>query len=341
MRARLKPIREQTIVITGASSGNGLATAHAAVERGAAVVLAARNGEALASIRDELRAKQGRAEICIADVSREDDVERIGATAMAAFGGFDSWVNNAATATFGTIEQVSTADHRRVFDVNYFGYLYGCRMAARQLRARGGGAIVNVGSILGDRAIIDQGPYCATKHAIQALTDVLRMELERDRAGISVTLIKPGAIDTPYPEHARNLMDEPPRLPPPLYDPSLVADAVLFACETPRRVLYVGGAGLLSSMIGRAAPRLTDLVMEVIGRMIQEKPSDPGDPAARDNLYQARKDGAVHGSQHVAVRRTSLTLALQKLPRAVPLAAAGVIGALGARKALSALARRR
>lgn len=329
MPLRLKPLAEQVIVITGGSSGNGLATARAAVAQGAAVVLAARNWAALEQIQTDLRANGGRVAICAADVSIEADIERIVATAVSAFGGFDSWVNNAAAATYGTVEQVSTAEHRRVFDVNYFGYVYGCLAAARHLKTRGGGAIVNIGSILGDRAIIQQGPYAATKAAIQVLTDVLRMELEAEAAGISVTLIKPGAINTPYPEHARNLMDEPTRLPPPLYDPSLVADAVLFACATPRRELYVGGAGLLSSLMGQVAPRLTDLVMEAIGTRMQQRPGDAGDTEARDNLDFPRKDGREHGSQDVATRETSLLLEIQKLPMGVPLMVAGTGLAIG------------
>ncbi len=242
MVPRLKPLREQTIVVTGGSSGNGLATAREAVTRGAAVVLAARNGEALEAIRQEIVGNGGRAAIVVADVANAADVERIADTAVAEFGGFDSWVNDAAAATYGSVEEVSLQDHRRIFDVNYFGVLQGSLVALRHLRARGGGAIVNLGSVLSDRAMILQGPYSASKHAVQAATDALRMELERDRAPISVTLIKPGSIATPYPEHARNYMDAPPRLPPLLYDPALVADAILFACENPRRQLYVGAA---------------------------------------------------------------------------------------------------
>ena len=110
-----------------------------------------------------------------------------------------------------------------------------------------------------------RGLCCATKHAVQALTDTLRMQLEREGAAVSVTLVKPGAIDTPFPEHARNFMDQPPRLPPPLYAPEVVADAVLFACSHPKRTLYAGGGGLPSPPFSQAAPRLTDAVMEAIG----------------------------------------------------------------------------
>ena len=336
MRVRLKPIDRQTIVITGASSGNGLATAEEAVKRGAAVVLAARNGEALERIADDLRARGGRVAVCVADVADEAHVERIAATAVEAFGGFDSWVNDAAAATYGRMEEVTMADHRRVFDVNYFGLLKGSLVAARHLRERGGGAIVNIGSVLSDRTMILQGPYSATKHAVRAATDALRMELEREGALISVTLIKPGPIHTPYPEHARNYMDEPPRLPPPLYDPRLVADAILFACENPRRQLYIGGGGYMVSLAGQLAPRLTDRLMEGFGVVAQQKAEDPGDPAKRDNLYEPRSDGAIDGGQRAHVRRTSLLLEAQKRPLLAPL----LIGFAGV-EALAALSRRR
>lgn len=323
MAIKLKPLREQVLVVTGATSGNGLATVEAATAQGAAIVAVARNEAALQALRARLSTNGARIAICVADVSDLAAVERIVPVAVAAFGGFDTWVNNAGTGTYGTLEQVPIEDHRRVFDVNYFGVLHGSLVAARHLRTRGGGAIVNVGSILGDRAIVQQGPYSATKHAVQALTDTLRMELEREGAGISVTLIKPGAIDTPFPEHARTFMDQPPRLPPPLYTPEVVADAILFASAHPRRTLYAGGGGLLSAKLAQAAPRLTDIIMEMTGTSLQQKPDDAGDPARRDNLYHPRAD-ALRGSQPVHARQSSVALQIQKA--ASPLLVLGMLG---------------
>jgi NAD(P)-dependent dehydrogenase (short-subunit alcohol dehydrogenase family) len=323
MPIRLKPLAEQVLVITGATSGNGLAITERAVRQGAAVVAVARNADALEALRMRPAADGARIATCVADVSDIAAVERVAARALEVFGGFDSWVNNAGTGTYGTLEQVPIGDHRRVFDVNYFGTLHGSLVAARHLRGRGG-AIINVGSILGDRAIVQQGPYCATKHAVQALTDTLRMELEREGAGISVTLVKPGAIDTPFPEHARNYMGQPARLPPPLYAPEVVADAVLYACAHPKRTLYAGGGGLLSAILPQAAPRLADAIMEAVGTRVQQKPADAGSPSRQDNLFQPRDD-ALRGSQRVHARRTSIALQLQKLPQ--PAVVAGLLGA--------------
>ena len=327
MSVQLKPLSSQVIVITGATSGNGLATALEAGRRGAAVVLAARNETALEDVAARIRAGGGRAAICPADVARDEDVERIAAVAIEQFGGFDTWVNNAAAAAFASTEQLSMAEHRRIFDVNYFGLLKGSLVAAQHLRPKGG-AIINLGSVLSEGTMILQGAYSASKHAIKAATTALRMELEREGAPISVTLIQPSAIHTPYAERARNYLGEPPRLPPLLYDPTLVADAILFAAEHRRRTLHVGSAGHMI-VIGEAiAPQLSERLLETVGRRLQVSPGNGGRNDARDTLFEPKTDGHLRGAQPFFVRRTSYVLEAQKHPLLASMLVAGLGWAL-------------
>ena len=225
-------------------------------------------------------------------------------------------------AIYGTVEQVPIADQRQLFEVNYWGVVEGSLIAARHLKGRGG-AIINIGSVLSNRALILQGPYSASKHAVKAFTDALRMELEHQGAPVSVTLIKPSSIDTPYVEHARSYLDSPGvTVPPPAYDPHLVAKAILHACEHPTRDLVVGFGGWAFALMERFAPRLTDLFMEAAGSAMQTS-DNPGRRARRDNLYAPREDGAEHSSLPRASRKTSLFLEAQLHPVATLALAAG------------------
>ena len=263
MKVQLKKLNEQTIVITGASSGIGLVIARMAAERGAKLVLAARNKDALHKLVDEIQERGGQAVYSVADVGREEDVREISRAAQEAFGGFDTWVNNAGVSIYGKMLDVKMEDHRRLFETNFWGVVHGSLEAARHLRQRGG-AIINIGSTLSDRAIPLQGMYSASKHAVKGFTDALRMELEEDRAPVSVTLIKPGAINTPYPKHAKNYMEEEPTLPAPIYAPEAVAETILHCAEDPKREAFVGAGGKFISAFGQYAPRLADKVMETV-----------------------------------------------------------------------------
>lgn len=328
MGVSLKPLREQVMVITGASSGIGLATARMAAAAGARVVLAARNGDVLADVERQINQGGGRAAHVVADVSRRPDVERIAETALRQFGGFDTWVNNAGTSIFGKLEEVTDEDHRRLFDVNFWGLVYGSLVAARHLRRRGG-ALVNLGSEVSDAAIPIQGMYSATKHAVKGFTDALRMELEADRAPVSVTLVKPAAINTPFTQHARNYMDREPKLPPPVYPPEEVAKAILHAATHPVRDIFVGGAARVMSAMARQAPRLADWMGERVMIPEQSRDEPPRDPAGA--LYRPGRGGRVHGDHPGLVMPGSLYTRAVRHPllTASLVAAAGVVaGAL-------------
>jgi NAD(P)-dependent dehydrogenase (short-subunit alcohol dehydrogenase family) len=293
MEIQLKPIAEQVVVITGASSGVGLVTARMAAARGARVVLAARNAHDLARAVDEIRAAGGRAIHVVTDVSDETQVEALADAAVAEFGGIDTWVNDAAVSVYGRLMDCETADMRRQFDVIYWGTVYGARAAARRMR-RQGGALINVASAVADRAIPLQGNYSAAKHAVKGFTDTLRMELEEEGVPISVTLVKPGSMDTPFFEKARTLMGVEPQPIPPVYAPDVCAEAILHCAEHPVRDIVVGGMGKVIQLAA-LAPRLADKYMErtTFDGQLTDKPVADG---RRDNLYEpVAHDGGERG----------------------------------------------
>ena len=332
---KLLPIREQVMVITGASSGIGLVTAKHAAREGACVLLAARNVADLADAVSEIRAGGGRAISVTADVSDLEQVERIAHTALGEFGRIDTWINNAAVALYGRVLELPIDDMRRQMDVNYWGQVYGSRVAVRHMRARGG-ALINVGSALSDRAIPLQGNYCATKHALKAFTDALRMELEEEGVPVSVTLVKPASIDTPLFDKARTYLGVEPQPVPPVYAPEVVAGVILRAAQQPMREIIAGGAGAKLSA-ARFAPRLADRYMER-WTFDSQKTDKPAGSEKPDNLYAPLgSDGGERGRNWTGhTRHSSIYTTAAVHPRA----AAGVLGGIAALVAVAAASRR-
>jgi short-subunit dehydrogenase len=292
MNVELLPLHEQAMVITGASSGIGLVTARQAAAQGASVVLAARNESDLRKAVSQIRARGGRAIHVVADVADRSQVEAVAAAAVGEFGRIDTWVNNAAVSMYGRVTQLAIDDMRRQMDVNYWGQVYGSIAAVRHLRARGG-ALINVGSALSDRAIPLQAGYCAAKHAVKAFTDALRMELEEEGVPISVTLVKPASIDTPFFEKARTHLGVEPQPVPPVYAPEVVSEVILAAATRPIRELVAGGAGARLSA-ARFAPRAADLYME--RWTFDSQRTNLAAPGRPDNLYEhVADDGGERG----------------------------------------------
>ncbi len=323
MRIKLKKLDDQVIVITGASSGIGLTAAEMAAKAGARVVLSSRNEDELRKAVERIRSSGGRATFVVADVADPEAVEEIGRRALRDFGGFDTWVNNAGLGLYGRSEDIPLADKRRLFDINFWGVVHGCRTAVPHMK-RHGGALINIGSILSDRASPLLGIYSASKQAVKGYTDALRMELEEEGAPICVTLVKPSATNTPFIEHAGNYMEAEPEFPPPVYAPEVVARAILRCAEKPTREITVGGAGRMLTAMGHVAPRLTDLYMEST-MFDQQKRDEPS--RGRDALYEPQRDGTRRGpTERMTLDRSAYTrAALSDVSRAIPAIAVGAL----------------
>ncbi len=300
---KLKKLKDQVIVITGASSGIGLVTARLAAKAGAKLVLAARSEGPLRQLTEEITKAGGKTAYVVADVGIRDQVHEIARVAVERFGGFDTWVNDAGVGIYGKVVETPVEDMRRQFETNYWGVVYGSLEAVAHLRTRGG-ALINIGSTLSERAAILQGSYSATKHAVKGFTDALRMELALDNAPVSVTLIKPGPIDTPYTLNAKNYMEAEARHPAPAYAPEVVARAILRAARKPKREVFVGGGGRGIALMGVLSPPLSDAFMRKVMAPQSKLKTEP--PSQKNALDAPSNNLAERGNYPGHTRETSL-----------------------------------
>ncbi len=323
-KAKLKPLKQQAIVVTGATSGVGLAVARRAARAGACVFLVARGENDLKALTEELQATGARAAWAVADVADHDALAEAAEKCRRLFGGFDTWVNNAGVSIYGTIRETTLEDQRRLFETNYWGVVNGSMVAAEHLRDRpGGGAIINVGSILSDAPLPVQGVYSASKHAVKGFTNALRMELMREEAPVTVSLVKPSAIDTPYSKHARNLTGQAVQNPQPVYATHVVADTILYCAEHPIREITVGGGGRLVASFYSILPGVAEPLFARFAPSLMRDRRSAWQPD-EDGLYDPTEDGLDEEVYYPMVRQFSALAEVRKHPGI----AAGVVAVL-------------
>jgi short-subunit dehydrogenase len=277
-----RPLNQQVIVITGASSGIGRETALLLAERGAKVVVSARSDEALDGLVQEIKAKGGTALAVPADVSVFTEVEALAQRAVAEFDRIDTWVNNAGVLIVGEFEKIDLEEARRLFDINFWGQVHGCKAVLPIMHQQAYGTIINITSETAKRALPLMSIYSASKGALNMLYEGMRTEIKN--SNIKLCTIMPASIDTPLYQHARSKEGVEPRPAPPIYPPSEVAKAIAKCAENPKREMFAGPAGLVMTVSNTLMPEKMDKLLLRVGRVV-ELTRKPKPPEGQDNLH--------------------------------------------------------
>jgi short-subunit dehydrogenase len=291
----VRPLNEQVIVITGASSGIGRETALRAAKKGATVVLVARNQVALNQVELEILNEGGKAQAMVADVTIPAEMEQVVREAVARFGHIDTWVNNASISMYATFDNTSIEEFEQILRINVLGVVNGTKAVLPVMKTQRQGTIINIGSVLSQRGVPLQSAYVAAKHAIKGFTETLRLELMHDKSGINVTLIMPASINTPFFNHARSKMGVKPQPVPPVYTPGLVADAILIAAQHPRRDIIVGSFAQMLVFMEKFMPAFLDGFMIQNSRMYKQQQTDQPDDGLDNMFAPIAEPGRVQG----------------------------------------------
>jgi NAD(P)-dependent dehydrogenase (short-subunit alcohol dehydrogenase family) len=297
--------KHDVVVITGASAGVGRATARAFARRRACLGLLARGGDRLEAAQREVENMGGRALTCAADVANQDQIEAAADAVENEFGPIDIWINNAMVSVYSPVIEMTPEEFKRVTDVTYLGSVWGTLAALRRMRPRNRGVIVQVGSALAYRGIPLQSAYCAAKHAIQGFLDSLRCELLHERSRVHVCMVQLPALNTPQFDWTRNRLPNKPQPVPPIYQPEVAAEAILFAATHRRREIYVGLPTLKAIIGNKVAPGLLDGYLARHGFEAQQT-DEPASPNHPDNLMSPVPGNfSAHGRFDARSRRFS------------------------------------
>jgi NAD(P)-dependent dehydrogenase (short-subunit alcohol dehydrogenase family) len=300
-----KPLSEQVVVVTGASSGLGRAMARGAGERGAKVVVTSRNAEALDNAVREIEAFGGEALAVPADHSVQDDVAQVVEQAVDRFGRIDTYVANAMVTVMAEAVELEADELRQVFETNFFGTVYGFWAALPHL-AQSRGTFVDVNSALAYRGIPLQAAYCASKAAGRTFFESARTELQKHGGAVDICVVLPGAINTPQFDRSRQKIGMQPQPVPPIYQPEPFAEAVLQCCEHPVRELPIGWGAQKLLWGQKLAPSIGDAILRRNGWKSQTT-GEPKPISAPDNLFETVPgDPGAHGRFDERARNSTL-----------------------------------
>jgi NAD(P)-dependent dehydrogenase (short-subunit alcohol dehydrogenase family) len=290
----MKDLTDKVVVITGASSGIGRATAIECARAGASVVIAGRDAVGLKETQTECEGAGGNAMPVICDVTQEDQVERLASRAEEAYGHIDTWINNAGVAMFAKFEDAPDVDFRRVIDTNFYGYVYGTRAALKRFRAQTTGTLINIDSIEAVAAKPYESAYAASQHAVRALASSLRMELALDGlSDIHICTVLTANVDTPLYAHAANYTGHNIQGSASAASPIQVARTIARLITRPTREITVGSQARSQLMRSTFTPSSYEYAISknFAGDYFTDEATGP----SRGNLYDPTSPHSIQG----------------------------------------------
>jgi NAD(P)-dependent dehydrogenase (short-subunit alcohol dehydrogenase family) len=280
-----KSPRDSVVVVTGASAGVGRATVRAFARRGASIALLARGPDGLRATREEVEREGGRALDLVTDVADPEQVEAAAIRIEEELGPIDIWINNAMVSVLMPLAEMTSEDFRRVTEVTYLGCVHGTMSALKRMVPRDRGSIVQVGSALAYRGIPLQSAYCGAKHAMQGFTESVRCELLHERLNVQISMVQLPALNTPQFHWVKTNFDKHPQPVPPIYQPELAAEAIVWAASHRRREVNVGEATAATVVANKIVPGLLDRYLGRTGFDSQQT-DWPIETDRADNLWE-------------------------------------------------------